>query len=162
MIKYNNGFTLIEMVIGIAVLTTLLAVLPMIFSQFVTLTTEVTNLARMQIIASESTSELVDDLRHATGVVISDTGVLTVTTDEYVANYSIDPVKKILLRGYNGNESSEVLAEGFYMGYLLHIDWSLPTENDDYTVILNTSLTNSDNEIVYAVQQIVRPVLLNL
>ncbi len=52
----------------------------------------------MEIIATESISELLDDLRVAKAIDTSDPNVLKIATDSYTVMYTVDATDKILMR----------------------------------------------------------------
>ncbi len=160
------GFTLIEMITGLAVLAIILTIVPVVFVQTIRINDEVINLGQLEVIALESMSELLDDLRKAKAVDASDPAVLTVTTDSYTANYSVDPTTNILMREYDGAETpgaNEVLAEGFYMGYTMELSWaeSGNAADKDYIVTLNLTINESNGTSVFDEEYAIRPTYLN-
>ncbi len=167
--KNNNakkGFTLIEMVIVLAVLIIILSFITSIFVQMIRVETEVADIAQMEIIAAECTTELLDDLKIARSVDLTTTGDLTIATADYTVTYSIDATSGILMREYENDDPQQenpVLASGFYMGHTLQLTWaeSGDSTTGTYTITLDARLFEEDGDEVYYEQFVVRPTIIN-
>ncbi len=162
----KKGFTLIEMVTVIAVLTILLGFIATIFVQMLNIETEVTDVGQMEIITTESMSELLDDLRLARDVDASDPDFLRISTDSYTAIYSVDATTGVLMREYEGADvagANEVLAEGFYMNHTLELVWSETGDvaTGDYNVVIDMKLLDRNGDVANSEQYLVRPSYMN-
>ncbi len=160
-LKNNQGFTLSEMIISLAVVSTLLTTLSVVFTGALRVTDEVNELGRIEAIAFELMSEISTDLHLARAVDITRDSSLEITTDNYTAEYSVDPEKNILMRRYEGEETSaeEVLAEGFYMGYDMELSWEETdaATDSDYALNLTLTLKETDGTPVFFEEYTVRP-----
>ncbi len=187
MIKLLNtkkGFTLIEMVIGMAVFAVIIGVVTTVFPQMLRVNSEVTDLGQLEMIAAESMTELLDDLRAAESVseVVDSTvspaiTTLHVVTENYTAIYYIDETNYILMRNYidtkdPDREAVEVMAEGFYMGYQMTLDWTIvdttATAGGELNVTLNVEFfedgvdpTGTGIVPIHTEQYVVRPTVAN-
>ncbi len=162
----KKGFTLIEMVVVLAVLTIILSFITSIFVQIMRIETEIADIAQVEIIAAESVTELIDDLRIAKAVDATSATELTITTENYTVTYSIHSTQGVLMREYENDDPpgiKHVLANGFYMGHTMALAWAEegnPATND-YTVRLVVTLFDSDNEEVYSEEFVTRPTFIN-
>ncbi len=162
----KKGFTLIEMITALAVLAILLGFISTIFVQMMGIETELTDVGQMEIIATESMSELLDDLRLAKEVDATDADYLRISTDSYTAIYSIDPTDGILMREYEGADdpgANPVLAEGFYMGNTIDLQWTYSGDaaTSDYSVTVDMTMYDSKGEVVHTDEYLVRPSYMN-
>ncbi len=162
----KKGFTLIEMVIVIAVLTIILSFITAIFVQIMRIETEIADVAQVEIIAAESVVELIDDLRIAKAIDTTNAVELKIATEDYTVTYSIDSTQGILVREYENDDppgAKPVLASGFYMGHTMQLSWTEQgsATTGDYTLRLIASLYDSNNNEVYAEEYVVRPTFIN-
>ncbi len=158
----KKGFTLIEMVTALAVLAILLGFISTIFVQMIGIETEVSDVGQIEIIATESMSELLDDLRLAKEVDATDPDFLSVSTDNHTAIYSIDATTGVLMREYEGADvagANEVLAEGFYMDHTIDLQWSSTGDSatNDFVVTIDMTLLDKKGETVHTKQYVIRP-----
>ncbi len=175
----KKGFTLIEMIIGLAVLSILTGIIAVVFSQMIRISNEVTDVGQLEIIAAESMSDILNDLRVAKEVTITPAGtvdpsILNVTTNDYTAMYRIDDVDgdptttddTLLMREYVNAETpgaNEVLDKRFYMGYNMSLEWSITgsTATGDLQVALILNLLEQDGDVAFEEEYVVRPSFAN-
>ncbi len=165
-LRSKKGFTLIEMVITITVMVIILGFITNIFVQTMRIEAEVVDIGQMEVVATESMSEIIEDLRMAKAVDTSDPDVLSITTDSYVAKYSIDATEKILMREYENADvpgAKPVLDERFYMEYSMALTWTPDGDPalGDYTVTLEVVISEKDDTEIYREEYVVRPSYMN-
>ncbi len=162
----NKGFTLIEMVIVLAVLGIILTFITAIFVQIMRVETEIADIAQVEIIAAEATVELIDDLRFAKGIDIISESEVKITTDDYVATYTIDATNGILMREYENDDppgAYPVHAQGFYMGTTMSFTCKEEgtVAGSDYTITLDVTFYEDGTDEIYSEQYVIRPTLIN-
>ncbi len=166
-INSTKGFTLIEMIVVLAVLTIILGFITSIFVQMIRVETAVLDTGQLDIIATECMSELIEDVRIAKIIdITTNPDVLLISTDQYTVMYSVDATEKILMREYafdSPPQPKEVLSKGFYMGHYIDLAWAETGDpsTDDYAVTLNIVIFDSKDKEVYSEEYIVRPTFMN-
>ncbi len=163
-LKDNSGVTLIETIVSLMLLSILLGGITVVFSTTQRLNKELIYIARQQIIADEVTADILDDLRMAKDVDLSDASVLKIQTDKYTVLYSIDDSENVLQRSWEGAEDSTpkpVLAPGYYMGHTLMLNWHKIADiaDGDYAIALDLTLSDTTTGDEYVKQYLVRPPL---
>ncbi len=164
--QLKKGFTLIEMVIVLAVLIIILSFITSIFVQIMRIETGIADIAQMEIIAAESTTELLDDLKIAKSIDLTSATELKIVTDDYSVSYSVHLTDGILMREYANDDppgAKPVLSKGFYMGHTMELLWSSSGDasTNDYTVTLDVTIFEQDGDEVYSEQYVVRPTIIN-
>ncbi len=165
--RSKKGFTLIEMVVTLTVMIIILGFITNIFVQTMRIETGVTDIGQMEVVATEVMSELIEDLRMAKAVDMTTVpGEIAITTDSYVARYSIDATDEILMREYKDADvpgAKPVLDQRFYMDHDMELTWTEdgdPTLGD-YVVTLEVALSEQDGTEVYREEYVVRPSYMN-
>ncbi len=179
LLQNKKGFTLIEMIIGMAVLSILIGIIAVVFTQMIRISNEVTDMGQLEIIAAESMSDILNDLRVAKEVTITDPtatvpSILNVTTNDYTAMYRVDDVDSdatttddmLLMREYVNAETAgakEVLDKRFYMGYNMSLIWTISgsAAGDDLQVTLTLNLLEPDGDVAFEEEYVVRPSFAN-
>ncbi len=155
------------MVIVLAVLGIILTFITAIFVQIMRVETEIADIAQVEIIAAESTVELIDDLRFANDIDIISPSEVKITTEDYVATYTIDATNGILMREFENDDPPDVAypvhAQGFYMGTTMSFTCTAAGDPADgtYTVTLDVTFYEDGTDEIYSEQYVIHPTLIN-
>ena len=155
LLKSARGFTLIEMVITIALLAILTTMAASVMVPMTKVVRTSTELAEINRVYDTLSGEMTADLERAAAAITAGDGAFTVPTSSGSVAYT--DVDGVIYKAVDGGEAQPMLDKAYYRNW--RAAFSLAGDGGVYTLTL--TLTNADGEEFPSREYKVRPLALN-